>query len=1194
MDSQRIAIVINGLSPKERALVAGANDVKRVHGLLVDPSLGKCIARTPPAVDCASAAGLYSALRDVLKGWKTEDQLVLYFSGHGEMRGGKFCLMFEDEPLPFDNITNYLSVYRVIRAILILDACHSGAIVREKGDDNSVLFDSVPRGFCMIASCREGEKSYEFPDGSFSVFTDLLCRAIETGLDGEPTEGGKIDADDIMKYIKRHHSAAHLKDKYPQTPAFKIVNATGAIWLSQNKSGRISVKPEPSPQRVGVVVNADELRLLYEQTASSRQPCLGANLDMLDWELVLRLAERLKVDTEGKERLDVCESLGLISPIRLNGRPHLHKGAALCFFRHPESLYPQARAVFLLGEQGGEQVISEYISGPLGRQVERLVELILQHLPTVWEFSQAGARRETREIPVDVVREVVSNAISHRNYDHSGHIQIRLKHDLLEVISPGSFPPDITWDRLMCDDLCSCPVDESVAYYLTNLLTFEGVGRGFQVFREFAAHRGPSGITFDMLPGPFVRIRISRVNSRSEQTATVSPNKSVQRILFEGPGGTPITELAEFTGRSGVLADLESLLREGSTACVVVSGIGGVGKTALIRQFVACRGAVCFPDGAAWLDGRTLTSELSRLSRRLGWSIRRDPTPIEAEGYLRQNLSDKRYLLVVDNFDPDDDVAKIPVLGGLCQSIVTSRKTTLGQELSNAKALELDIWSPSESIEFLRRSCPRLKKAPDSEIRNLVDFVGHLPLGVRLISSFLSARPSLSAGSALSELHRQSFDVLEKYRGISPGVVSTFQTSWNALDEVSRRVLQSLAVCARETRTEFVQAISGVDPSSSLDLLITRSLVQYNELSGFPWCLHDVVRAFVVAQPGHEIFVATHLTWIETYIDSHRDPAESAVFSAGVAEAIEALARLLDAGGIQRAYSIYLILSNHMYRVGRFSTLRDLGQMLLSRCGGEDVVAARCLGDLGRCYWISGDIIKSISFGERSLAIYEKLNDRRGQGRQIGSLGSCYWTLGDFSKAVEYYNRALALYRGLGDLLGQAEQLGRLGKCYVKIGDVHRAIECHERALSIDEQFGESPRQVEQLTNLGACYQGLGRAERAVEYHERALVLSERLGYAAGQAEVLGNLGIAYQRMGDVQMSIEMFGRALAVDERMGHLEGQAVALSNLGSAYRMLGNSEEARELYRRAMQIYSTMGLSDEHPDVKRTLGLLEKPLP
>ncbi|WP_276204423.1 trypsin-like serine protease, partial [Enhygromyxa salina] len=450
-----------------------------------------------------------------------------------------------------------------------------------------------------------------------------------------------------------------------------------------------------------------------------------------------------------------------------------------------------------------------------------------------------------------------------------------------------------------------------------------------------------------------------------------SRSVDVNTQLFEGPQQVPARLVPHFRGRDDELAELEQLLLgDNRTVCVVATGIGGIGKTTLVEEFVATRAPVLFPDGAAWLDGSQLVSELGRVSRRFGWVDDREPTPAEAIGLLGRALHTKRVLLVVDNFAPDPehgDLGHVPAPGGECRTLVTSRSRTVNVQL-NAAALELGVWTIEACRDYLRERCPRLGVVPDAEIDALAEFVGRLPLGVRLLVSVLSQRRSLSPAAALNLLEAQSLGVLDKYDA-DRGIAATFQFSYDALTDDGRRVLQALAVSAKQTRPEVVEAVAGVgDPREVLDDLHARGLAEFSAEAHATWGLHDVVRMFVVAQPGREEFESAHTGWVETHLNENSDATAHLAFAAGVDEASCAFERLLSTD-IELADSIYRPLENHLTVVGRYPEAVALSDRLLRAAPSGSTLAASALGNLGLCYRTLGDIPKAIDFIERSLAI---------------------------------------------------------------------------------------------------------------------------------------------------------------------------------------------------------------------------------
>ncbi len=52
------------------------------------------------------------------------------------------------------------------------------------------------------------------------------------------------------------------------------------------------------------------------------------------------------------------------------------------------------------------------------------------------------------EMPPEVVREAIVNAVAHRDYTSNGSVQVMLFSDRLEVWNPGTLPPSLTLEKL--------------------------------------------------------------------------------------------------------------------------------------------------------------------------------------------------------------------------------------------------------------------------------------------------------------------------------------------------------------------------------------------------------------------------------------------------------------------------------------------------------------------------------------------------------------------------------------------------------------------------------------------------------------------------------------------------------------------------------------------------------------------------
>lgn len=123
---------------------------------------------------------------------------------------------------------------------------------------------------------------------------------------------------------------------------------------------------------------------------------------------------------------------------------------ALLFGKRPEKHLPEAFIICsrFSGISGRTALASQDCTGTLFEQFEMAFEFILKHLDR--SFTIQGKRREEKlEIPEVAIREVLLNAIVHRNYHISAPIKIAIYDNRIEVFSPGDFPGPINDSNLL-------------------------------------------------------------------------------------------------------------------------------------------------------------------------------------------------------------------------------------------------------------------------------------------------------------------------------------------------------------------------------------------------------------------------------------------------------------------------------------------------------------------------------------------------------------------------------------------------------------------------------------------------------------------------------------------------------------------------------------------------------------------------
>ncbi|MEW6568858.1 MAG: ATP-binding protein [Chloroflexota bacterium] len=158
----------------------------------------------------------------------------------------------------------------------------------------------------------------------------------------------------------------------------------------------------------------------------------------------------------------------------------------LLFGRDPQRCFPQAdlTAARFAGRTVTDEFVRQVIRGTLTDQLQAVEVFLRSQLRETVRLEGMQAARKL-EYPLEAVRELVVNAVAHRDYSIRGHgIRLFLFSDRLELQSPGGLPGPVTVDNIAEARFSRNPV---IVQVLADLGYIERLGYGIDRVIALAA-----------------------------------------------------------------------------------------------------------------------------------------------------------------------------------------------------------------------------------------------------------------------------------------------------------------------------------------------------------------------------------------------------------------------------------------------------------------------------------------------------------------------------------------------------------------------------------------------------------------------------------------------------------------------------------------------------------------------------------
>ncbi len=181
-------------------------------------------------------------------------------------------------------------------------------------------------------------------------------------------------------------------------------------------------------------------------------------------------------------------------------------------------IQPTIQCAVFKGKTRAYFVDRREFSGPIQDQVQLAFQYVLEKINMGMQIKGIY-RQDVYELPINSVRELIANAVAHRNYLEPGNIQVAIFDDRLEVTSPGMLLNTVSIKKMIegYSRLRNPAIANAFAYMKIIEKWGTGIPRILRECKEYGLKK-PELIDFD---GDF-RVNMYRREEKSKTTQTTT------------------------------------------------------------------------------------------------------------------------------------------------------------------------------------------------------------------------------------------------------------------------------------------------------------------------------------------------------------------------------------------------------------------------------------------------------------------------------------------------------------------------------------------------------------------------------------------------------------------------------------------------------------------------------------------------
>jgi ATP-dependent DNA helicase RecG len=348
---------------------------------------------------------------------------------------------------------------------------------------------------------------------SLAAFANTSGGQVLIGVDARGQVVGLADAGRAVESVISACREAVNPPLAPQVETFKLpegvlvvasVQATGRMHA---KSGAVFIRHGRQTRRA----TSEEIRILtLHETPEVFEtlPATGAN--WTDFNLprlrdhLSSSAPRASAAEAGLTELAVTARLAVVQAGQT-----LPTNAGLVLFGREPQRYNSSWGITALRIRGTTLdrnlvIDRRELTGTADALVEAGQQFVADHMQVAYQFKANHVKRQDLpQYSLDAVREAITNAVAHRDYQPAETIQVRMFDDRLEVQNPGGLLPGLTLDAVLRGGVARRR-NEVISEFLKQWGYVEKAGFGIVFIRQRMRELGAGEPRFEAPPTHFI------------------------------------------------------------------------------------------------------------------------------------------------------------------------------------------------------------------------------------------------------------------------------------------------------------------------------------------------------------------------------------------------------------------------------------------------------------------------------------------------------------------------------------------------------------------------------------------------------------------------------------------------------------------------------------------------------------------